>query len=159
MPRLLAGTNRQTFGVKGNNFSQIVALPNPSCIHSSGAIAYPADNIKTMAMPFTARSQRGGAWLFVGLASRFPDITESGLVTLSERQHCSTDDSTKQGCGVFAIPNANGDLGETVQIAELSSDGVDASLRRDEQLLVFQYRGKFHAINNVCLPPSVYFAR
>lgn len=52
---------------------------------------------------------------------------------------------------MFVTPDMEDDSRKAIQIPVVPGDGADASLRSDEQLLVFQYRGKFHAINNVRL--------
>jgi hypothetical protein len=91
------------------------------------------------------------AWFSVGLASSFPNITESTSVTLSEPQLCDGDDNVKQACRVFLAPNFTygDDSRQAVQISEMPEDQVALSLRRGDQVLVFQYKGKFHAIDNV----------
>jgi hypothetical protein len=103
-----------------------------------------------MALPFTATSRRSDAWVLVGLASGFPNITESGRVALSSWQPCKNIETTAQACKVFVAPGTDGDVGDAVRIPEIPKDAVNSTLKSDDQILVFQYRGKFHAINNVC---------
>jgi len=100
-----------------------------------------------MALPFIASSRRGGdTWFSVGHIASFPNITES--VTLSEQQLCGGEDNVKQvGCKVFLAPDA--DSKEAIQISDDPKDQVDISLRRGEQVLVFQFKGKIHAMDNV----------
>jgi hypothetical protein len=104
-----------------------------------------------MALPFIAPSQSRNPWIFVDLASSFPNITESGSVTLSEEQPCTSDNPGKQGCRVFLGPESDvdGDSKKAVPISHNPKDQTNASLRRGQQVLVFQYSGKFHAIDNV----------
>jgi nitrite reductase/ring-hydroxylating ferredoxin subunit len=104
-----------------------------------------------MVLPFTAPLQRSDKWIYVGRASWFPDITESGQITLSSQQECSGSDTPKQGCKVFATFNTDGKFREATQIPEVPKDSGAVPRREDEQLLIFQYRGNFHAIDNVCL--------
>lgn len=101
-----------------------------------------------MAQPFIASSRRGDTWFSVGITSSFPNITEA--VALSEQQQCNDADEVVKriGCKVFHAPDA--DFKKAVQISDDPRDQVDISLRRGEQVLVFQFRGKFHAMDNVC---------
>jgi hypothetical protein len=103
-----------------------------------------------MALPFQGPSGRGDGWFSVGSASSFPNITKSTIVTLSEPQLCGDHDAPKQGCKVFLAPNTDDGLREAIQIPDDPKDQVNVSLRRGEQVLVFQYQGKFHALDNVC---------
>jgi hypothetical protein len=100
-----------------------------------------------MALPFQSSFQNGNTSFSVGPASSFPNITESGSVTLSKQQSCNNT-STAPGCKVFYAPNT--DNLEATQLSDDPKDQVNASLRRGEQVLVFQYAGKFHAMDNVC---------
>lgn len=101
-----------------------------------------------MALPFLVHSLDSDAWFSVGLASSFPNITESESVILSKELPCDGE-AIRRGCRVFATTHAGGETSKAVQISDDPKDQVDASLRRGEQVLVFQYRGKFHAIDNV----------
>lgn len=90
-----------------------------------------------------SRSQTG--WFSVGATSSFPDV---GLVegSLSEVRGCGAD--LKPGCKVFHVPRTDG-----LQISEVPIKSGEAALSDlgdlNEQVLVFQYRGKFHAIDHV----------
>jgi hypothetical protein len=103
-----------------------------------------------MALPFNSSSQRGDTWFSVGLSSSFPNITESGSVTLSDQQSCNGDDTSKNGCKVFFASDTDSKSKEATELSSDPKDQVTASLRRGEQILVFQYGGKVHAIDNVC---------
>jgi hypothetical protein len=102
-----------------------------------------------MTLPFPSSSQRGDTWFAVGLTTSFPNITKSGSVTLSDHQPCSGDDPPTPGCKVFFAPDTSDDNKVVTQLSNDAKDQVNASLRRGEQVLVFQYEGKFHAIDNV----------
>ncbi|KAL2865231.1 Rieske (2Fe-2S) protein [Aspergillus lucknowensis] len=81
--------------------------------------------------PFIRAFQSGAAWYRVGHASDFPDI--------SERAHgCQITPS----CKAFKIPNAKGEDPVEADI-ELPGDLKD-------QVLVFRYKGNFHAIDHQC---------
>ncbi|KAI1470247.1 uncharacterized protein F4812DRAFT_416768 [Daldinia caldariorum] len=104
-----------------------------------------------MASPFSAPSRKGDAWFFVGLTSSFPDITDSGSAVLSESRPCAGQDSAVPGCKVFHVPAA-----DSSQARQIEGDSVfrpEGGLR--DQVLVFKYKGKVHAINNRC-PHSSY---
>lgn len=122
-----------------------------------------------MASSSTARP--GDDWFFAGLASSFPNITDSSeqYFKLSWPQLCSSpspsssspEPSTKvPGCKVFhpkfttgeAAPGSTSPTTTTTTVEEIDIDaavGEDAWLMR-EQVLVFQYRGTFHAVDHAC---------
>lgn len=83
--------------------------------------------------PFRQR-QVGVAWQLVGLTSEFPDV---GLEDNGSR--------ITKSCKAFRIPKAN-----TPQEPE---GPIQANIRRPGdlkgQVLVFKYKGKFHAIDHV----------
>ncbi|KAI0379752.1 hypothetical protein F5Y04DRAFT_259063 [Hypomontagnella monticulosa] len=98
-----------------------------------------------MASPFTAPSRKGDAWFCVGLASSFPDITDSGTANLSERRPCAEQNSVS-ACKVFHVPAT-----DSSQACQIEGDSIlhfEGGLR--DQVLIFKYKGKFHAINNRC---------
>jgi hypothetical protein len=84
-------------------------------------------------IPFFQRS-RGDPWQKVALASAFPD--------LSLDKDCS---KVTPSCKAFHIPKADGSSGaDGPEEANLDSPGD-----MKDQVLVFQYRGKFHAVDHV----------
>ncbi|KAI2616976.1 hypothetical protein GGS26DRAFT_577310 [Hypomontagnella submonticulosa] len=103
-----------------------------------------------MASLFVAPSRKGDAWFCAGLASSFPDITVSGSVRLSERRPCAEQKSVP-GCKVFRVPAT--DTSQAYKIEDDSVSQFEAGL--PDQVLIFKYRGKIHAINNEC-PHSSY---
>ncbi|KAH9891541.1 hypothetical protein F4778DRAFT_752020, partial [Xylariomycetidae sp. FL2044] len=91
---------------------------------------------------------RGGvdAWFFVGLASSFPDITESGRRSLLEDVACKQRGSIP-GCKVYHVPKTDSSEAHAIEAdVMIASDGTVL----EEQVLVFQYKGKIHAIDNRC---------
>ncbi|KAG4218022.1 hypothetical protein PC116_g33498 [Phytophthora cactorum] len=97
-----------------------------------------------MASPFSAPSRKGDAWFFVGLTSSFPDITDSGSAVLSESRPCAGQNSAP-GCKVFHVPAT-----DSSQARQIEGDSIfrpEGGLR--DQVLVFKFKGKVHAINNV----------
>ncbi len=83
---------------------------------------------------FRQAPRPGADWFPVGLASSFPDLVSQPLL-------CKGD--TTPGCKVFRIPQR-----DTSQGTEVSIDEIGAVLT--DQVLVFRFRGKFHAIDHVC---------
>lgn len=94
---------------------------------------------------FRAPFRAGAEWFSVGLASSFPDLGTDDDI-LSEIRDCSGD--PKPGCRVFHAPKA--DSGERWRpLIELDDLESCNPLELKDQVLVFQYRGKFHAIDHV----------
>lgn len=99
----------------------------------------------------TSPSRPDDEWFFVGLASSFPNITDSSekYFKLAWPQNCASSASSNAakvpGCKVFH-PKAPSTAAE-VDID--TAVGEDAWLMR-EQVLVFQYKGVFHAIDHAC---------
>jgi hypothetical protein len=99
---------------------------------------------------FQQTSRLGDAWFSVGLASSFPDIGIDEIDgDLSQPRLCDADH--KPGCKVFYVPVTNSPDRKEVSLAsEDASEGADLK----DQVLVFQYRGKFHAIDHVSALPA-----
>lgn len=84
--------------------------------------------------PFAAAPRPGADWFCVGRASAFPNLVSQPLLCEGE---------ATPGCKVFHIPQGNPSEGTEVPIDDV---GVDLK----DQVLVFQFQGKFHAIEHVC---------
>ncbi|KAM0263893.1 hypothetical protein ACHAQJ_000928 [Trichoderma viride] len=102
--------------------------------------------------PFEAASRLGAQWFSVGFTSSFPDLGFDDE-NLAKYRTCSAD--LKPGCKVFQVPRD-----DSLQRAELIIEEDGALKRSDmkglkDQVLVFQYKGKFHAIDHKC-PHSSY---
>ncbi len=82
-------------------------------------------------------------WFFAGLASSFPDVSsgDDGS-SLSELYRC--DDDFKPGYRVFHVPRTG-----TSRVTELEAGNSDARPDLRDQVIVFKYNGKFHAIDHV----------
>lgn len=98
---------------------------------------------------FIAPNRRGDAWFSVGLASSFPDITDSGNEPVSGNRPCGQDQTPS--CKVWQVPSEDATLASEVDPADVA-EAAFAARDLKEQVLVFQYKGKFHAINNVGMP-------
>lgn len=94
--------------------------------------------------PFS-RSQGGNAWFRVGLASSFPDITGEDDDNIAHARSCGDGADTKPGCKVFYVPREDSSRANEVALDDSGAPSEPGSLR--DQVLVFQYKGKFYAIN------------
>ncbi|CAI0650525.1 unnamed protein product [Colletotrichum noveboracense] len=100
------------------------------------------------------RSRVDAGWFSVGLASSFPDLgSDDG--NLSDLRFCNTD--LKPGCKVFHAPKATGSVQQSTEV-DISPDAFEsAEMEGDlkDQVMVFRFKGKFHAIDHKC-PHSSY---
>ncbi|KAK8132074.1 hypothetical protein PG999_000247 [Apiospora kogelbergensis] len=96
-------------------------------------------------LPFAFGNRRGDPWNFVGLASSFPNLDLDGK-SVSERRSCNPKGSAP-GCKVYLVPRASNTAGAT-EASEVDAAVPDTTTLKD-QVLVFQYKGKFHAVDNV----------
>lgn len=99
----------------------------------------------TQPAPCVASSRNGDAWFFAGHTSSFPNLTEPGADGLREPRPCKNGGSVL-GCKVFHIPSS--DISQAYEVDGESMTSHDGATSRD-QVLIFQYRGKIHAIDNV----------
>ena len=94
-------------------------------------------------------------WFLAGLASSYPDISDPPLnnnnsdsdsPAISDPRPCGGGDSPDSipGCKVFSVPGGN--ISSTAEVP-LSDVYEGADLQ--DQVLVFRYRGKFHAVDHV----------
>jgi hypothetical protein len=96
--------------------------------------------------PFRAASRTDAQWLFVGLSSAFLDVESDGA-NLSQSRACNA--GFKPGCKAFYTSNEDGENGSQNHKGLVEAD-LDEALDLKSQILVFQYKGKFHAIDHVC---------
>lgn len=94
------------------------------------------------------RSRADAGWFSVGLACSFPDLgSDDG--NLSDLRFCNTD--LKPGCKVFHVPKATGSVQQSTEV-DISPDAFEsAEVEGDlkDQVMVFRFKGKFHAIDHV----------
>lgn len=100
-----------------------------------------------------SRPEAHSQWQFVGPASSFLDIEESDGANLSQARKC--DGGFRTGCKAFYISNES--EGETNSshpkkgLLEADLDSASSpSADLKSQILVFKYKGKFHAVDHVC---------
>ncbi|KAK1763308.1 Rieske domain-protein [Phialemonium atrogriseum] len=97
--------------------------------------------------PFRALFRSQAEWFSVGLASSFPDL---GLDDNNLSQPRVCDSGLKPGCKVFHVPRTDISQRTEVPIAADALESSDIGGDLKDQVLVFQYRGKFHAIDHQC---------
>lgn len=85
--------------------------------------------------PFIGAFQLSKTWYRVGLTPDFPDIAEGD----------GGDCQLMPSCKAFKIPNKVDQDAVEANISDLPKDLKD-------QVLVFNYKGKIHAIDHVCFP-------
>lgn len=105
-----------------------------------------------MATPFRLPSKAAAVWFHVGSTSAFKDITDSGQQTLA----ACDDEGHGPPCKVFSIsaPDA-AQPNEMSEIEDLEDAPLGGALA--DQVLVFRFQGKFHAIDNVSQCPLVLY--
>ncbi|KAK2055673.1 Rieske domain-containing protein [Colletotrichum caudatum] len=101
---------------------------------------------------FRGRSRSEAGWFLAGPSSSFPDLgTDEG--SLSELRFCDAD--LKPGCKVFRVPKSDGSQSTEVLMAPDVLDYAEIEGDLKEQVVVFRYKGKFHAVDHKC-PHSSY---
>lgn len=105
--------------------------------------------------PFRAWRRTENDWFSVGLTSSFPDLDDT-TTALSSPRECTglADSNPTPGCKAFYVPQEDTSKRKEVPIAEDAADAATsdtgAEIDLTDQVLVFRYRGKFHAIDHVC---------
>lgn len=102
---------------------------------------------------YIAPVRAGNTWFYVGPASSFVDIDESGSVVLAEQlpseQPSSADNAahvkSRTACRVFKVPREDSSKASEVVLGNGTAEGG-----LDDEVLVFRYRGTFHAVDHVC---------
>lgn len=100
--------------------------------------------------PFS-RSRGGNAWFSVGLATSFPDVATSDAAQIRDLRPCGNSENIQPGCKVFHVPKDDSSGAREVILDSAEAPPPEAGGLRD-QVLVFRYKEKFHAINHVRIP-------
>ncbi|KFY42787.1 hypothetical protein V495_04340, partial [Pseudogymnoascus sp. VKM F-4514 (FW-929)] len=106
-----------------------------------------------------SRPETQSQWHFIGPTSSFPDIESPDGANLSQARACDVG-GFKPGCKAFYISN---EIGVETNGSQLKKGLVEADLDEasspaanlKSQILVFKYKGKFHAVDHQC-PHSSY---
>lgn len=122
-------------------FGRIIAL-----LSSSSVRRQCSRKMSSFFSPFSS-SRAGNAWFHVGSASSFPNITANDTAQISEHRPCSSADESLQGCKVFHVPKEDSSRATEVPLDGSVAPPEAGGLR--DQVMVFQYNGKFHAVNHV----------
>ncbi|KAL7782203.1 hypothetical protein V8C37DRAFT_397989 [Trichoderma ceciliae] len=101
---------------------------------------------------FAATSRLGAEWFSVGLTWSFPDLGFDDE-NLAKYRLCSAE--LKPGCKVFQVPREASSERAEIKFREDGSFERSDTKGLKDQVLVFQYKGKFHAVDHKC-PHSSY---
>jgi hypothetical protein len=105
-----------------------------------------------MPLPFISSNlglQQRDSWVSVGWGSSYPNITTS--TSLSGTFPCARSSTYVDGCRAFLIPHSTvSSLPSAAVEVRLEDAATQVSGGGQDQILVFQFHGKFHAIHNVC---------
>jgi hypothetical protein len=94
--------------------------------------------------PFSRTSRAGDAWFCAGPAASYPDADDSTRV--GERRLCR--EEYVPGCRIFHVPRE-----DSSKAVEISIDDWRDPENGDSknQVMIFQYNGRFVAVNHVRL--------
>jgi hypothetical protein len=92
--------------------------------------------------PFSRSSRAGDAWFCVGPASSYPNVDDSARI--GEQRLCQN--KYTPGCRIFHVPRDDSSKAVQVAIDDWKDPAVGDS---KDQVMVFQYKGKFVAVNHV----------
>ncbi|SPN96649.1 uncharacterized protein DNG_00170 [Cephalotrichum gorgonifer] len=98
--------------------------------------------------PFGARwgsSRPDSDWFSVGLVSSFPDTGDDKSLS----QFRSSNGDQKPGCKAFYAPRGDSTRTE-VAVGDDALEASEAGGELKDQVLVFRYKGKFHAVDHRC---------
>ncbi|KHO01512.1 Rieske [2Fe-2S] iron-sulfur domain protein [Metarhizium album ARSEF 1941] len=97
------------------------------------------------------RSRPDTGWIPVGAASSFPNLGPDAPSLIQQRPCHDARPAPAPGCKVFHVPRDH----QPSRASEIhvSREGLPSPATGDElvdQVLVFRYRGKFHAVDHCC---------
>lgn len=93
--------------------------------------------------PFSRPSRAQNAWFMAGLASLYPNLDDETRV--GERRPCGG--NFVPGCRVFHVPSDDSSKATEIAIDDWKDPDLGGNAK--DQVMVFQYRGKFFAVNHV----------
>lgn len=91
------------------------------------------------------RSRPDTSWISAGPASSFPNLGQDAS-SLVQPQPCHA--NTTPGCKIFHVPKDQPSQASEVRVSTESLESAAGDELKD-QVLVFQYRGNFHAVDHV----------
>ena len=96
---------------------------------------------------------RSSPWIYAGLTNSFPDLTQDLLSVSDTRKQCNphSEEAIIPGCKIFQITPGEADATpvDVSRNSEEDPEDIDSNSSLQSQVLIFQYRGKFHAMDNV----------
>jgi hypothetical protein len=95
---------------------------------------------------FTLPPRAGNAWVNAGLTSSYPNIDDTSRI--GEQRPSSCEGPFIPGCRIFHVPQNSTASARELAIDDWKED--DAGDTRD-QVMIFQYKGKFMAVDHVSL--------
>lgn len=99
-------------------------------------------------------SFRPNRWLFVGLTTSFPELGLSSDSSSSKKRIKLTDSNPNPPIlnepDAAVVPPCKIFQTSTMHATELTSEKALGSIGLEPQVLIFQYRDKFHAIDHQC---------
>lgn len=91
-------------------------------------------------------SKAAAKWLLVGPISDFPDVGgDDGNVIQSRR----CDEKLQPGCKIFHAPKADVSQMSEIVIPAHSMSSPSSGAELQDQVMIFRYEGKLHAIDHV----------
>ncbi|KAG6065116.1 hypothetical protein E4U30_005964 [Claviceps sp. LM220 group G6] len=103
-------------------------------------------------MNYFFKARPDTSWVSAGSASTFPDLGED-LGNLIEARQCNA--LMRPGCKIFHVPKDDPSLAKEIVISATDLESPSSGDELLNQVVVFQYRGKFHAVDHRC-PHSAY---
>ncbi len=95
---------------------------------------------------FWSSSRAAAKWLPAGPISDFPDVgTDDGNVIQSRR----CDEKMQPGCKIFHVPKADVTQMSEVIIPAHTTQSPSSGAELQDQVVVFRYKGKIHAVDHV----------
>lgn len=92
--------------------------------------------------PFNRSSRAGAAWFNAGPTASYPNI-ENADSALAQQRLCN--EKYLSGCKVYYVPKEDATQASLVAI----DDWKDGETDTKNQVMIFQYNGKFVAVNHV----------
>ncbi|KAF2016784.1 hypothetical protein BU24DRAFT_423134 [Aaosphaeria arxii CBS 175.79] len=96
-----------------------------------------------MFIPFTRSPRGGAAWFNAGPVRLYPNVSNKDSA-LAQQRLCH--DQYMAGCKVFHVPKEDATQASPIAI----DDWKDGETNTKDQVMVFQYNGKFVAVNHEC---------
>lgn len=104
-------------------------------------------------MNYFFKSRPDTSWVSAGSASTFPDLGED-VGNLIEARQCNA--LMRPGCKIFHVPKDDPSLAKEIVISATDLESPSSGDELLNQVVVFQYRGKFHAVDHVSVAVALF---